>query len=69
MQEPTPPEMTKDTQDSQIALFIKDLAYAGRDCRDQLAEIGETLDLQPNIEVTDIIVEAEKPDKKRFGVF
>ena len=69
--EPTPPILNEDTQDSQIALFIKDLAYAGRDCRDQLAEIGETLDLQPDIEISDIVVEQPEEPKKRsrFGLW
>lgn len=69
MQEPTPPQLNEDTQDSQVALYVKDLAYAGRDCRDQLAEVGETLNLQPNIEVTDIVVTKPEEPKKFLGVF
>lgn len=68
MPEPTPPTLTEETKDSEIGLFIKDLAFAGRDCRDQLAEIGETLNLQPEIQITDVLVSEEKK-KKRFGVF
>ena len=63
--EPTPPVLNEDTQDSQVALFIKDTAYAGRDCRDQLAEVGEFLDLQPGVEVTDIVVTKQEPERKR----
>ena len=45
-------------KDSDIALFINDLAYAGRDCRAQLAEVGHMLELQPEIELADSIVTA-----------
>lgn len=59
--EPTPPRLSEAvnsgaTKDSEIALFIKDLAYAGRDCRAQLSEVGHMLDLQPEIELTDVVV-------------
>ncbi|MEP3891388.1 MAG: hypothetical protein ABJN69_13090 [Hellea sp.] len=61
MPEPTPPRLSEAvdggaTKDSEIALFIKDLAYAGRDCRAQLAEVGHMLDLQPEIELADVVV-------------
>lgn len=60
--------MTPETKDSELALYVRDLAYAGRDCRAQLSEIGETLNLQPDIDVTDVLVTQEKK-KKRFGIF
>ena len=64
--EPTPPTLNEETRDSQIGLFIKDVAYAGRDCRDQLSEIGEFLNMQPGIEVTDVVVRAQTKRKRRW---
>lgn len=68
LKEPIPPILTEGVRDSQIALYVKDLAYAGRDCRDQLKDVGETLNLQPGIDVTDIITPKAKA-KKRWWLF
>lgn len=65
--EPIPPETNPDTMDSEVGLYVKDLAYAGRDCRDQLSEVGHFLSLQDNIDVTDVIVEEEKEEKSLLG--
>ncbi len=68
--EPPPPSLTEDIKDSEVALFIKDLAYAGRDCRAQLAEVGHMLELQPEIELADVLVtapEAAASSKKGRG--
>jgi hypothetical protein len=40
------------------------LAYAGRDCRAQLSEVGHMLDLQPEIELADVLVTAPQHDSK-----
>lgn len=72
--EPVPPsreERAKDNGDQLVSLYITDLAYAGRDCRKQLEEVENLLELQEGVLITDTIAREEKPEepKRRWGLF
>ena len=47
--------------DAELMVYIVRLDAAGEDCRDQLAELQNSLELQDGVTVTDAIVRDEKP--------
>ena len=59
-EEPIPSK--QDLTDQEYSIWIKDVIFAGRDCRDQLFEIKEVLTLSKEVDVTDVLVIAQKED-------
>ena len=53
-----PPESMTDAE---LMVYIVRIDAAGEDCRDQLAELQNSLELQDGVTVTDAIVRDEKP--------
>ena len=45
----------RELTDQQYALWIKDVIYAGRDCRDQLAQVRDLLDFSEEVVVADVL--------------
>ena len=64
---PRVPDIT--ASDNEISVFMVRSVDAHRDCRDQLADVRQTLDVDPNIEVVDVLVQEVKPRKKLWGIF
>ena len=54
--------------DAAIAVYITRLQSAGEDCRKQLQEVKNVLEIQ-GATITDVLVMDVKPKKKRFGLF
>lgn len=54
--------------DAQIAVYITRLQSAGEDCRLQLIEVKNVLEVQ-GATVTDVLVIEEKPKNKKFLLF
>lgn len=61
---PEPDIPPADMSDADLMVYITRLQNAGEDCRDQLAELKNALELQDGIIVTDTIVSEQKEPKR-----
>jgi len=59
---------SENRSDAQIAVYITRLQSAGEDCRLQLLEVKNVLEVQ-GATITDVLVIDEVVKKKRFGLF
>ncbi len=64
----TDEDLAAENADNLISSYMLRLASAGRDCRKQLSEIKNVLEVQ-GATITDVLVIDEVVKKKRFGLF
>lgn len=57
-----------DMTDAQLAVYITRLQGAGEDCRRQLTELKNVLEVQ-GATITDVLVRERAPKRKLLGIF